>query len=267
MAETYFKYISDICAVDRLKQMLDGRIYFASASNFNDPFEFSACTIGKIDHTKIQAARHGNRKCQKSLPRKQKIAARRDAREEIDLVKHQRPQEQWVNDFGIFCITKNPTSLLMWSHYANCHRGICVGFDAQETIFKNAKKITYAETLPRLDKNDHPEVLLEKIAFTKSKDWSYEEEYRILSRPIRADEKKFYRKHVKENGKIENEVADLLSKNGGPGLHEFDRNSIFIIYIGIKATVEMEDQIREMARPHGISVVRLKKDPTSFSLY
>lgn len=267
MTNAYFKYISDINAVERLTQLLGGRIYFTSADNFNDPFEFSACTIGMRNYTKIQAAKHGNRKKQQSLSRKQKIASRREARDGINLVEHHKLQNRWINEFGIYCVSKNPTNLLMWSHYANCHKGICIGFDAQKTIFKQARKIDYTETLPKLNRDDSPEDLLDKIALTKSKDWSYEEEYRILSRPIRNDEKNFYTKHIEKNSDSKEQVADLLSKNGGPGLHEFDQGSIFVIYIGIKATIEMEEKIREIASFYDITVVRLQKDPTSFSLY
>lgn len=267
MQNAYFKYISDNNAVERLSQLLTGKIYFSSANNFNDPFEFSACAIERSSLTKIQAVKHGNRKKQKHLTRKQKIQTRRDSRDSINLNTHKTVQDRWISEFGIYCVSKNPTNLLMWSHYSNCHKGICIGFDANCSIFRQARKVSYTRTLPKLSQNDSADDLLEKIVFTKSEDWGYEEEFRIVSRPIREDEKRFYKSQIKLSNTMKDEVADLLAKNGGPGLHEFDKNSIFVIYIGVNASADFEKKIRELADAHEIHVERLKKDPTSFSLY
>jgi hypothetical protein len=39
----------------------------------------------------------------------------------------------WNNNakrFRVFCLTTKPTSLLMWAHYANKHKGLCLEFNA-----------------------------------------------------------------------------------------------------------------------------------------
>jgi Protein of unknown function (DUF2971) len=41
----------------------------------------------------------------------------------------------------IYCLTPDPTSILMWSHYADHHRGICLEFDVANALFLKAWKV------------------------------------------------------------------------------------------------------------------------------
>ena len=85
--------------------------------------------------------------------------------------------ERW----GIYCLTPIPTSTLMWSHYAKNHTGICLEYSLENNkLFPNACKVEYRTEYPSLSPvtlKDHRQLLL-----TKSADWSYEEEFRLLAR-------------------------------------------------------------------------------------
>lgn len=89
-------------------------------------------------------------------------------------------------------LTRNPENILMWSHYAMNHTGICIGYKI------NANKLTvnkgYMEKydIPLVDviyKKDPPEFQnligldfaneLKRRVNTKFKDWEYEEETRL----------------------------------------------------------------------------------------
>jgi hypothetical protein len=83
----------------------------------------------------------------------------------------------------IYCLTPKPDSTLMWSHYAENHRGICLEFSTANMLFRTAGQVTYREQYPRwvpCDINDTPGRVMELI-LTKSSDWNYEEEYRLIS--------------------------------------------------------------------------------------
>jgi hypothetical protein len=69
----------------------------------------------------------------------------------------------------------------MWSHYAENHTGICLEFCCDNEVFSSAMKVLYSETYPLLDlaDNDTQTVLLPLLA--KAKDWSYEDEYRLIA--------------------------------------------------------------------------------------
>ena len=65
----------------------------------------------------------------------------------------------------------------MWGHYAGSHTGICLEFDARCAPFAAAEKVKYASTYPAFDvlKGGY------EFLFTKSADWSYEAEWRLIT--------------------------------------------------------------------------------------
>ena len=82
--------------------------------------------------------------------------------------------------FGVICLSEKWHNPLLWSHYADKHQGICLGFDVV-----GAKDITYRKSkLPyRLDFTKPRAGLsaedFEKILYTKFQGWQYEEEWRV----------------------------------------------------------------------------------------
>ena len=89
-----------------------------------------------------------------------------------------------VRFWRMYCLTPHPDSILMWSHYASRHTGICLEFDVQGTIFGRARKVGYREDFQIISPallGDGP-ALAETILLTKSKDWQYENQFRLLVR-------------------------------------------------------------------------------------
>ena len=39
---------------------------------------------------------------------------------------------RWLRSQVIRCFTPDPTNTLMWSHYAESHKGVCVGFSLEK---------------------------------------------------------------------------------------------------------------------------------------
>ena len=82
----------------------------------------------------------------------------------------------------------------MWGHYAEQGRGICLVFDKEKlrsriyNLGYFQRKVDYLNDYdPSIivnDKNPEQYVLrnMKQLFFTKSKDWSYEREYRVISR-------------------------------------------------------------------------------------
>lgn len=88
---------------------------------------------------------------------------------------------------GVLCLAEKPDSLLMWAHYANNHEGFVVEFDCDHSFFQQGlgedvirtslSKVVYSQNVPTtslLDMKNFDFVL------TKSYDWSYEQEWRML---------------------------------------------------------------------------------------
>ncbi|MDY6296540.1 MAG: DUF2971 domain-containing protein, partial [Schwartzia succinivorans] len=87
------------------------------------------------------------------------------------------------------CFSESEDSLLMWAHYAHNHRGICVEYELmrfnRELMFSPVP-IIYSDQKPSLQTIDlsNPEEdssrCFIKCLTTKSKEWSYEKEWRII---------------------------------------------------------------------------------------
>lgn len=75
---------------------------------------------------------------------------------------------------GILCFCKTWKHPILWSHYADKHKGICLGFEVPRSVLE---KIDYVDwRFPRPDVLD--ETFMKKLLFTKFKHWEYEQEYR-----------------------------------------------------------------------------------------
>ncbi len=91
--------------------------------------------------------------------------------------------EKVNNTFGILSLTTKNSNLLMWSHYANSHRGFCIGFNT-EKLFKLTRgtigPVIYDNKMPFVPLFDREIEGITKLLNTKSKEWEYEDEYRMV---------------------------------------------------------------------------------------
>jgi hypothetical protein len=76
--------------------------------------------------------------------------------------------------FGLICFSENWVNPLLWSHYADKHRGICLGFDMDDRILRQVKYVKDRSPLNLPLSKETADQLL----WTKYWDWKYEEEWR-----------------------------------------------------------------------------------------
>jgi DUF2971 family protein len=86
-------------------------------------------------------------------------------------------------DFGIACFAAgDPRDVLMWSHYANNHSGVCLQFEAARDllVLMRAVSIDYIDEYPSINwlLNQHNGINL--TLTRKHSRWAYEREHRIL---------------------------------------------------------------------------------------
>lgn len=79
----------------------------------------------------------------------------------------------------IVSLSKRNDSTLMWSHYADGHKGIVIGVEIDENKF-DVRLVTYGE-LPTINEEDIGEDTYKKLLSKKLSPWYYEEEVRILT--------------------------------------------------------------------------------------
>lgn len=87
----------------------------------------------------------------------------------------------YLEQMGVYCMSAINNNILMWSLYSNGHSGFCLEFDANNKFFGRAQRIIYPNEYPIV--NFFTSSQWEKtkaMLLTKSNDWSYEQEWRII---------------------------------------------------------------------------------------
>jgi hypothetical protein len=88
-----------------------------------------------------------------------------------------------MNETAVYSLTTDPANILMWSHYAESHAGVCIRLKGVPLFrqFLTGHWITYEDERPCVRIGaETEESLLRKILFTKARRWDYEEEWRLV---------------------------------------------------------------------------------------
>ncbi len=186
-----FKYMAlDPCNdvnINRIKNVVcRSDLWFSKPSEFNDPFEFRAKLLLNQDPQKMRT--YFVKRYMKDL-KLTRQKAERLASEVMHNLKQTPSLAQSIFDnikdeFGVYCLSANARSSLMWSHYANSHKGICLAFSPErdEGTLSLLQKVNYSSTLPSIEFPDHTQRMMGDVILTKSEEWRYEEEFRIFGR-------------------------------------------------------------------------------------
>lgn len=81
--------------------------------------------------------------------------------------------------WGVCCFTLDPTSHLMWSHYADGHKGVCLEFRTRRSqlLCNRLRPVTYSDERRVIQTMDE---FTQKAFFCKTTHWAYEKEWRLL---------------------------------------------------------------------------------------
>ena len=108
----------------------------------------------------------------------------RSNRKELEGMINQTTPEMWQTiqkQYRVYCLSKHPDSTLMWSHYADSCKGLCLEFSVQNELFCGALKIDYVEHYPAYSicaTDDDADI---RQLLTKSDAWHYEDEFRVIA--------------------------------------------------------------------------------------
>ncbi len=87
-----------------------------------------------------------------------------------------------IKTLWISCFSKTYKENLMWSHYANFHKGVCIGFNyngLRKTFGFSPSEVKYKKNFNKKDYCKNEMDALEYLINTKSKIWKYEKEIRL----------------------------------------------------------------------------------------
>jgi len=80
---------------------------------------------------------------------------------------------------GLVCFTDTWKNPLMWSHYADKHAGICLGFEVADEVVRQVQYQKYLQR-PTIRKKADIATYVERLIASKYEDWSYEREWRSV---------------------------------------------------------------------------------------
>jgi hypothetical protein len=183
-----------------LENLMQASVWFSAPINLNDPYD---CDLAGIDTAKLTDADFQlalNYIRPHMTPEEEAQMCPDDVitpKFRETLIKHlegvfEEQREVRRQHRGIACFSEHSDDIVMWSHYANGHRGFCLEFDTQIKPFSTAKPVNYDDRFPsvpiRLLFTDHAaghdeddtDLLLEAFVLTKATCWTYEHEWRAM---------------------------------------------------------------------------------------
>ena len=91
------------------------------------------------------------------------------------------------HQIGLLCFSEAWKNPVLWSHYADGHKGICLGFDLKATLgLRGLQRVKYEQEKlqvklrDRQDQGPIPRDVKELLLLTKFKHWDYEQELRAI---------------------------------------------------------------------------------------
>jgi len=177
-----------------LRNLKNAQIYFNTPASFNDPFDCSALDLEAMltDDKVVEIFRRWLK--DKNIHIDFEINSIKDVPQMyIDRI-HQafekmfgERQDRVINRSGCTCFSEDKENILLWSHYADGHKGVCLEFDTSSPMFSKVRPVDYAIDFPLIDPmkmmfGKEDEIIEESIKplFTKYESWCYEKEWRLF---------------------------------------------------------------------------------------
>lgn len=240
------------------KILTDGEVYLSSPQHFNDPFDFGIVQNFLTLDTPEKIERYvdeGMIKHREFLLRKG-IDLEKDREFQLkrlqNLDAYQQEYEHLNSEavnksYGVLSLSARWDSILMWSHYADYHKGFNIGYNEakmrESGLFGKGGPVMYSDEYPYLNVFDtHSIESSFKQTHYKSEEWAYEEEYRLT--------KLFFPKPPTEEDRTVKVPFEFVEE----------------INLGIKISDEDKSEIVKIADKMNIKVFQTQKIPFKFKL-
>lgn len=254
MPNSFFKYTSAKYYIYDL--IYDNLMFLPEINELNDPFEIQLFyDIEKIKNEFISK----NRKVIKKVVGNETIEAEyvpdmnSEDMEELNNIIYDM-NKYIKSKTSVVCLSERNDINPMWAHYADNHKGICIEYDLKNCDNLFLKTLCFP--IDYVEKNDNTHDLnsiiihkdydsslfLFKTAITKSKDWEYEQEWRIIYLDSFPNYTDFSGKHY---------IQFIKPKS---------------IYLGLEINTEIEDKIKDICEFREINLYQMVKEEIDFYL-
>lgn len=185
----FYKFVS----FERRDILKNGLIRFTTIGEFNDPFELEP-TITPISRQYITYCSNLSDSEKKEIRHTDECYKHSLSR--FDLIEsYKEKYRSEIGKYGILSLSTNNeinqlitvsvpdkkdprTNILMWSHYAESHRGFVIEFKSDFIEGLSIKAVAYSNERNCLTFEDIDENKFDHIFYKKSNEWEYEQEFR-----------------------------------------------------------------------------------------
>ena len=237
--------------------MLGNRnLQFTNASQLNDPFD---CHPKLIDYSNVPDH-----------------LAKDSIRKEWEQLIGENKALNLRNDTWLCSLSKVNDSLLMWSHYCYNHKGVCIGLDIDKMMESVPPmfgeiylkpfviEVQYQDIIERPNAYRPTEDMFSYQWRTKAKDWSYEQEVRLVMPHPHSMYAALTPEQVKRSK--QNEVLDWKEVHHYMPLKGECFESI---YFGVNTETTIKEKIIQYAREKlnpQINLYQMRVDENAFRL-
>lgn len=248
------------CSTDGIEIFSSGLIKLADSKDLNDPFDFNPSLKYRDEDGEHLTNIAPGQWARANLDINFQTYANLSRPQIVELAKKEKESRlraliEKLNDkFGVLCLSSKWDEVVMWSHYAEKHKGFVIAFDTTSDFFKpdgansvGARPVVYSETRPWIGLSGKNDDVISMV-YTKSTSWQYESEHRLL---VAANG---YKTVERGNGaiwKMRHIPVDAIKK----------------IFIGCKANAIFEEQVRATVRKSKFrkaSICRLSEHSEKF---
>lgn len=250
MANILYKYLDIVGA----KCMIGNRnLQFTNASQLNDPFD---CHPKLIDYSNVP-----------------EINPQTGIKKEWWIEKYENDALNLRNDTWLCSLSKINNSLLMWSHYCNNHKGVCIGLDIDKVLESTPLLFGNTFCTPLVFEVNYQNIIERPIAYhsaqdlfsyqwrTKAKEWEYEQEVRLVMPCPNARYAAFTSAQYKQRKK--KKVWDWREIHHYMPLKDDCFESI---YFGVNIDKSEKDKIIQYVRNMQINLYQMEVDSDAFKL-
>ncbi len=244
--------------------IVNREIYFSSPADLNDPFD---CRIpvryDKMSDSEyrqylqfIIRANHPSNSDQEIEKITDEFLEKIPERTPENIFRISKISFPYIAEtYGVYSLTRNKDRHLLWSHYADSHKGFCIEWNGEQlleylySLFESNGIPIYFHAVEYSDNDDIPIIIpplepgyenhFQKIMINKSKVWRYEKEYRF----ILIGKSKHIEPHIPES---------CYSK----------------IYIGCNMPVETEQEVRKAVSEHlsNVPIIKVIRNLETYKL-
>lgn len=180
--------------------LTEGTLKYTNPLDFNDPFDCHPSYNDSLEEIRRGTSLAIERALGTSVtPTERKLSPAQRGQHRARAARALKAKihsDEWrseiLRDVGVVSLSSNPTDILMWSHYADFHKGFVVGFrvGVDGLVAEDLRKhgfhllpyeVEYTFKRPMVNLgSDSKTDQMKKVLLTKSVHWKYEAERRVI---------------------------------------------------------------------------------------